>query len=426
MPFSEPKIKFWACFWQNLAASPAPPTPAFPLEALASWQWNNFLESRAPWNKKIIHMNLDETSCRLCGETNKGAVAIGQNRSRKDALQGEHRASLSARRAAITLVATVCDDTEIQRELPQIVIGSEKVVLQTVCHTLNADPVGRVYCLRQKSAWLNSSLMSTIIKLIGKTLEKFISTHYFILNMDACPMHCTQEVARACNRAKLHLCLVPASMTGVMQVCDTHVFSQLKAFIRQGMERLRLDSVTGEASTLRVMQLVAEAVEHVVRNKDWKNAFVENGFRDKQQGLGRTLRGKLQLAEAPQVSSDLPSLSQLQLIFPTRYIIPVVDLFRLCMTDAYDCVGSLEPPAPALVWAGRLRSTSTLTRSAGQDALPGESGGETDHAGTATGTAESGSRAQTFAAIPRARRLFPCTWRPPPPAAAQLPQAEQP
>ena len=39
------------------------------------------------------------------------------------------------------------------------------------------------------------------------------------------------------------------------------------------MERLRLDSVTGEASTLHVMQLLAEAVEHVVKNKDWKNAF---------------------------------------------------------------------------------------------------------------------------------------------------------
>ena len=226
--------------------------------------------------------------------------------------------------------------------------------------------------------------------------------------------------------AKLHLCLVPANMTAVMQVCDTHVFSQLKAKIRQGMEKLRLDSLTGEATTLQVMQLLAEAVEQVLRNKDWKIAFVENGFRDKQRGVGRSLRQKLQWTEVPQVSSDLPSLSQLQLIFPTRYTVPVLDLFRLCMKDAYSCVESLEPPAPGLVWAGRLRSTSSLTRSAGQEALSGESGEETDHAGTATHTAESGSRAQTFAAIPRARRLFPCTWRPPPPAAAQLPPTEQP
>ena len=342
--------------------------------------------------------------------------------SRKVALQGEHRACLSDRRAAVTLVAIVCDDTEIQRELPQIVIGSAKVVLKSVSDTLNADPVGRVYCLRQKSAWLNTGLMCTIVKLIGKTLDKFRSTHYFILNMDACPVHCTPEVARAFSRAKLHLCLVPASMTGVMQVCDTHVFSRLKAYIRQGMEKLRLDSVTGEASTLSAMQLLAEAVENVVKEKDWKRAFVENGFRDKQRDLSRSLREKLQLIDAPQVSSHLPTLSQLQMIYPTRHTIPVVDLFRLCMTDAAACVESLESPAHAFVWVGRLRSTSTLTPSARQDVLPGETCEERNLAGMATGTADFGSRAEALgAAIPRARRLFPSTWRPPPPAAAQLP-----
>ena len=213
-------------------------------------------------------------------------------------------------------MASVCDDTEIQRELPQIVIGSEKVVQQTVSHTLNADPFGRVYCLRQKSAWLNSRLMSTIIKLIGKTLEKFTSTHYFILNMDACPIHCTQEVARACNRAKLHLCLVPASMTGVMQVCDTHVFSQLKGFIRQGMERLRLDSVTGEATTLRVMQLLAEAVDHVVKKKrlekcvcrEWVSRQTTRPWPDsaKKAAIGRSSTGELRPAEFEAVAVDLP------------------------------------------------------------------------------------------------------------------------
>ena len=170
------------------------------------------------------------------------------------------------------------------------------------------------------------------------------------------------------------------------------------------------------------MQLLAEAVENVVKEKDWKRAFVENGFRDKQRDLCRSLREKLQLTEAPQVSSDLPSLSQLQLIYPTRHTIPVVDLFRLCMTDAADCVESLEPPAHAFVWVGRLRSTSTLTPSAGQDVPAGESVEERNQAGIATGTADFGSRAEALgAAIPRARRLFPSTWRPPPPAAAQLP-----
>ena len=84
------------------------------LEALGTWQWCNFLESLAPAGKQVVRINLDETCCRLCTEATKGAVAVGRNRSRKEALIGEHKASLSARRLAVTLVASVCDDTEIQ------------------------------------------------------------------------------------------------------------------------------------------------------------------------------------------------------------------------------------------------------------------------------------------------------------------------
>ena len=83
-------------------------------EAVGTWQWCNFLVSLAPAGKQVVRINLDETCCRLCTEATKGAVAVGRNRSRKEALIGEHKASLSARRSAVTLVASVCDDAEIQ------------------------------------------------------------------------------------------------------------------------------------------------------------------------------------------------------------------------------------------------------------------------------------------------------------------------
>ena len=69
-------------------------------EAVGTWQWCNFLVSLAPAGKLVVRVNLDETCCRLCTEATKGAVAVGLNKSRKQALIGEHEASLSARRLA--------------------------------------------------------------------------------------------------------------------------------------------------------------------------------------------------------------------------------------------------------------------------------------------------------------------------------------
>ena len=125
------------------------------LEAVGAWQWCNFLGSLAPAGKQVVRINLDETCCRLCLEATKGAVAVGRNRSRKEALIGEHKASLSARRMAVTLVASVCDDTEIQALLPQVILGNERVLSKGEAHRINAEPDACVYCVRQKSGWVN-------------------------------------------------------------------------------------------------------------------------------------------------------------------------------------------------------------------------------------------------------------------------------
>ena len=93
-------------------------------QAISTWQWSNFLSSLATAEQQVVRINLDETCCPLCTEASKGAVAIGHNGSRKEAMMGEYRASLSARRSAVTLVASVCDDVEIQPVLPQDTVGT--------------------------------------------------------------------------------------------------------------------------------------------------------------------------------------------------------------------------------------------------------------------------------------------------------------
>ena len=131
-------------------------------------------------------------------------MAIGHNGSRKEALTGEYRAALSARRSAVTLVASVCDDVEIQPVLPQIIVGSERVLTRGDAQKINAEPDASVYCLRKKSGWVNKEILTQIIELMGVALKPWQQTRYFLLCMDACPCHCSAQIVRACNKAGLH------------------------------------------------------------------------------------------------------------------------------------------------------------------------------------------------------------------------------
>ena len=108
-------------------------------EAAATWQWNNFLEGQAALDQVVVHINLDETCVKLCPCVPRGAVAIDGGSTKKEALEKEHQASLHARRSAMTFVCSVCDDTIVQRALPQVIIGNERVLPLSAADILNKN-----------------------------------------------------------------------------------------------------------------------------------------------------------------------------------------------------------------------------------------------------------------------------------------------
>ena len=397
------------------------------LEAVGTWQWCNFLGSLAAAGKQVVRINLDETCCRLCTEATKGAVAVGRNRSRKEALIGEHKASLSARRLAVTLVASVCDDTEIQALLPQVILANERVLSKGDAHRINAEPDACVYCLRQKSGWVNKEILSKILHLMGVALKPWQQSRHFVLCMDACPCHCSVQVVRACNKAGLHVCYVAASMTSLLQPCDTHVFARLKRFLRAGMETLRLQSETGETQTYDALKLISDAVRCVLNKHDWKEAFGQTGLRDLQRGVSKSTLRKLQWAEVPQIGSALPSLAQLQQVYPGKCIIPLAHIFQLCTSQPLaEALGAdtIETASSQYAWAGRLRS-GTRSRTPARDAEPDvrEETGDRDIPAPppAAVLGSSAAASSSHQPIPRARRLFPISW-PPPPVSSQPPE----
>ena len=83
------------------------------------WRWWNFLEARAhEKHARIVKINLDETSLALRGKSLRGHVFANR------AGLGE-RVSKQELRARFTHVALVSDQIDVQRKLPQYIVGNE-------------------------------------------------------------------------------------------------------------------------------------------------------------------------------------------------------------------------------------------------------------------------------------------------------------
>ena len=192
------------------------------------------------------------------------------------------------------------------------------------------------------------------------------------------------------------------------------------------MEILRLQSETGETQTCQVLKLISEAVHGVLHSYDWKEGFGRTGLRDQQREVSKSTLRKLQWAEAPLIGSALPTLAQLQQVYPRNSIIPVADIFRLCTQPSVaEALGAEASEAVSIEsWTHRLRSGKRNRTPATFEESPG--GGNLEHTPAPPVAALSGSSAPASPelSVPRGRRLFPSTWRRPPVMSQPAPLGE--
>ena len=136
------RTKNWPRFWYMFVAR---------AQANAFWQWWNFAESRAPAGRTPLRINVDETSVCLVLGVARGNIFFRKRRS-PPTEEPVQRAKRSKRRTCLTHVAFVCDRTDLQPLLPQVLIGNCATFLQRDWAALTAACPANVHLIRQKGA----------------------------------------------------------------------------------------------------------------------------------------------------------------------------------------------------------------------------------------------------------------------------------
>jgi len=319
----------------------------------------------------------------------------------------------------------------VNKALPQFIVGSEHILKAWMVPLFQHQQSDNIFFLRRKSAWLSTQSVVNLVKAVSVALQPFMDRFRFILMMDAAPVHIPRRVVQACTRASLHFMCIPASMTADLQPLDTHVFAAYKLYILHASESALINSASGEISTFTVLEIMVLAIKDVIQGRSWRQAFLQNGFGNQQQDVSDSLRQRLGLREMPILQAHLPTLEELNAIYPRRHEPPVdclFDLFLPLPNRRRVLPLSFNRPTRRVTtidpWRGRLRSSSRLVldeehvlevpelapalTALAAPGHPDSQCGENSQASTLPSTRE----------VPRARRLFPR--RPPLVAARSL------
>ena len=331
------------------------------------WRWSNFLHQCVPKGKIPLHCNLDETSVKLFTETARGCVSAAARLKKYKGPGVRRKIQKGHTRGGYSYVGLICDNEDIQKKLPHIVLVNDHMCTVECYQRLTPQLPVHIKLWRRKSAWLNIALMCDVIKALGQSLMPYRETYQPILCLDACKMHLNAKVWRTATKWGILMFCIPAKITYCLQPLDVYGFALLKAALRQHSQARCIASASGGVSLELSLLSLSDAIAKVFNGRSWAQAFDHLGLCGSQTKVSGGLLKQLDVGGVPNVEPLFPTLEELVACFPKRLVIPIGDVFGCVIKVKSSPHGgppvdeeiTVAAESSVPVWHGRTRSTSS-------------------------------------------------------------------
>ena len=238
------------------------------------------------------------------------------------------KASTAVRRAYMTHVAFICDDAEVQKVLPQILICNRHGVSAADFAAAKAELPGNVHLWRCNSAWVNKELCKDIMRVLATALAPFMDRMHVILMFDAYASHISLQMWNALARWNIHGQLIPASETWLLQPLDVYVFKRFKANMQRHYQLRQIKAVGPAINFRRVVGSTCDAIRDVLCSQGWARAFDSSGFSVRQGKVSERVRGALGLTSLVAVGCSRPTVDELRVCHPRRRKVHAAAIWR--------------------------------------------------------------------------------------------------
>jgi hypothetical protein len=162
------------------------------------------------------------------------------------------------------------------------------------------------------NGWVTNENMPTILTLLRRAIRRQRPHAEVVIVMDSASQHTSDAVLRHTSLISVHLVLVPAGLTWLLQPLDTHVFATLKRVLASLQQQARAARLPGPLPPGLWLDILREAVLDVLVRRDWSASFAANGLTGDSMGLrGRIsslLGASLPLPMTPPATEALQDL----------------------------------------------------------------------------------------------------------------------
>ena len=311
-------------------------------------------------SKPVLRINMDETS--LCVHQSRGKGILCVDKPSARALKRNVPRRL--KRLCMTYAASICDNSDAQKHLPQYLIANEATLKVKRFAALERELHPHVKLLRRKSAWCNQEIIIEILR----DMATFARARGYLplLLWDAARPHVTPRVFAAARRMGVWVCVIPAGSTHLLQPLDTHCFARFKHSLVENVNR----SVIGGAGPCPVeafLRCARQSVCDEVLNRSWAHAFAANGYGHhgrQMEEVSERVSKELGLARNFDISNDRPRFEDVTVCFPKRVKLSERSVFAP-FVEVAPLPARKKTIQPSREVIGRTRSQTAALRSKG-------------------------------------------------------------
>jgi len=154
-----------------------------------------------------LFINLDETAVAFAYSGQKGCILTRHSLPAGRTLGCEARDTWQLR-GHVALLGFITPEPEIQKRLPQIILGNPAKFTRSVLAAMAGSVPGPIRLWRQASAWNSHETMRAVITLLMQLLGPFLQTRRPVLIMDVARCHIHESLFALCKRlgVRVFLC----------------------------------------------------------------------------------------------------------------------------------------------------------------------------------------------------------------------------
>ena len=179
---------------------------------MATWQCARYCHDEILREEKHpLLINIDESPMPLVYANAMGNILRGLGPHADRCKEPRRGASRQEQRVHYTFVAMICNNHEIQKLLPQVIIVPQRILPIAAWTAIDNELPENVYLARQPSMWVNATLYAKILRLLRKCLKRYNvqHRHRVVVMADAFGGHPTLRAVRAITYMDFISCCSP-------------------------------------------------------------------------------------------------------------------------------------------------------------------------------------------------------------------------